>query len=189
MWFGISVYDLVLIFAKKMKKKLLLLLVLVLMECRFFITAIVKFKQIITSKVNHIFSSITIILFSVLMLIQIIAIISNYLEFEVVTRFDVQQIKLIPNVLLVYRPVPKNLNILYKIYPQMKQEIHKSNEFKEMKEYESFVKQINYSEIGEKYRKYSMQLLIDNRLNDFHRIVGTNDFIKSCQITVFDDLE
>jgi hypothetical protein len=97
MWFGLSVYDLVLIFAKESKKKILLLLVS--MKYRFFITAIVKFKQIITSKVNHIFSSITIIVFSVLMLIQVIAIINSYLEYEVVTRFDVQQMKLIPNVM------------------------------------------------------------------------------------------
>jgi hypothetical protein len=106
-----------------------------------------------------------------------------------VTRFDVEQMKLIPNVLLTYKPEPKNLNILYEIYPQMKQEIDKSNEFKQMKEPESYAKQRNYSKIAEKYRKYSMQLLIDNRLNDFHKIVETNNYIKSCQIKVFDDLE
>ncbi len=185
-WFGFSVYDLVLIFAKEMKKKILLLLVS--MKCRFFITAIVKFKQIITSKVNQIFSSITIILFSALMLIQIIAIIRNYLDFEVVTRFDVQQMKLIPNVLLFLDLRPKNLNKLYEIYPQMKQEIGKIK-LKPPKGQESYAKLINTTIIAKKYRKYSMQLLIDNRLNDFHRIVETNNFIKSCQIKVFDDLE
>jgi hypothetical protein len=50
MWFGFSVYDLVLIFAKESKKKFLL--VLVLMKCTFFISAFVKFRAIISSKVR-----------------------------------------------------------------------------------------------------------------------------------------
>jgi hypothetical protein len=157
------------------------------MKCRFFTTAIVKFKESITSKVNHIFSSITIIVFSVLMLIQIIAIINSYLDFEAVTRFDVQQMKLIPNVMFGFMLIPTNLNKLYEIYPQMKQEIHK------IKEYESYTKPLKYSEvtekIAEKYFKYLVQLLIDNRLNDFHRIIETNNFIKSCQIKIFDEID
>jgi hypothetical protein len=34
-----------------------------------------------------------------------------------------------------------------------------------------------------------LRLLIDNRLNDFHRISQTNNCIKSCQIKFFDNLE
>jgi hypothetical protein len=34
-----------------------------------------------------------------------------------------------------------------------------------------------------------VQLLIDNRLNDFHEISQTNDFIKSCQIKIFDEIQ
>ncbi len=34
-----------------------------------------------------------------------------------------------------------------------------------------------------------MHLLIDNRLNDFHRISQTNNFIKSCQIKIFDEIQ
>jgi hypothetical protein len=71
----------------------------------------------------------------------------------------------------------------------MKQEIHKINEFKPIKRYKSYAKQIIYLKIAEKYRKYLVQLLIDNRLNDFHRISETNNFIKSCKIKFFDDLE
>jgi hypothetical protein len=50
---------------------------------------------------------------------------------------------------------------------------------------------VNYSKIAEKYEKYLEQLLIliDNRLNDFHRISQTNDFIKSCQIKIFDEIQ
>jgi hypothetical protein len=181
MWFGFSVYDLVLILAKESKKKILLLLVS--MKWQFFITAIVKFKEIITSKVNQIFSSITIIVFSALMLIQIIAIISSYFDFETVTRFDVQQIKIIPNVLFRFLPLPNNLSNLYEIYPQMEQEIH------ETEEYKSFTESVKYLKVTKQYRKYLVQLLIDNRLNDFHRISQTNNFIKSCQIKIFDEIE
>jgi hypothetical protein len=48
---------------------------------------------------------------------------------------------------------------------------------------------MSYSKIAEIYNKYLVQLLIDNRLNDFHRISQTNYFINSCQIKIFDDLE
>jgi hypothetical protein len=153
------------------------------MKCRFFITAIVKFKEIITSKVNQIFSSITIIVFSALMLIQIIAIISSYFDFEIVTRFDVQQIKLTPNVLIGFALPRVELIKLYETYPQMKQDIHK------IKEYESLAKPLKYIEDTEKYSKYLLQLLIDNRLSDFHREFQTNNFIKSCQIKIFDEKE
>jgi hypothetical protein len=177
MWFGFSVYDLVLIFTKESKKKILLLLVS--MKYRFFITVIVKFKEIITSKVNHIFSSIIIIIFSALMLIQTIGLIRSYFDFEVITRFDVQQIKLIPNVDILFRPMP-NLNKLYEIYPQMKQEIDEINENK------LFAKQLKYLKVAQ---KYLVHLLIDNRLNDFHSISQANNIIKSCQIKIFDEIQ
>jgi hypothetical protein len=119
------------------------------MKCRFFITAIVKFKEIITSKVNQIFSSITIIVFSALMLIQIIAIISSYFDFEIVTRFDVQELKLLPNVFFTFMPVPNNLSKLYEIYPQMEQEIH------EIEENDLLNKQSKIIIVSEKYGKYN----------------------------------
>jgi hypothetical protein len=65
------------------------------------------------------------------MLIQVIELISSYFDYEIVTRFDVQQIILIPNVMFYFIPPPNNLNKLYEVYPQMKQEID------EIKEYES----------------------------------------------------
>jgi hypothetical protein len=181
MWFGFSVYDLVLIFAKESKKKILLLLVSI--KCRLFTTAIVKFKEIILSKVNQIFSSITIIVFSALMLIQIIAIISSYFDFEIVTRFDVQQIKIIPNVMFEFYPLPNNLSKLYETYPQMKEEIHELNKI------ELLEKQFFTSRYVKIYHKYLGQLLIDNRLNDFHRIAQLNNYIKSCQMKIFDEME
>jgi hypothetical protein len=187
MWLGFSVYDLVLIFAKESKKKILLLLVS--MKCRFLIAVIVKFKENIISKVKHIFSSILIIVFSALMLIQIIGLMRSYFDYEIVTRFDVQQIKLIPNVMFAFMPLPNNLNKLYEIYPQMKQEIHKINEIKKINEYDFYAKRMNDSRNAIIYGKYLLQLLIDKRPNDFHKISQSNSFIKSCQINIFDEKE
>ncbi len=42
---------------------------------------------------------------------------------------------------------------------------------------------------AEKYQKYLVQLLVDNRLNDFRRISQTSNFIKSCQIKIFDEIQ
>jgi hypothetical protein len=180
MWFGFSVYDLVLIFTKESKKKVLLLLVS--MNCQIFITVIVKFKQII-SKLNDIFSSITIIVFSVLMFIQVTELISSYFDYEVVTRFDVQQIKLIPNVMLIFEPLPNNLNEIYEIYPQMKQEID------DIEKSQSHSEALKHFSVAKIYEQYLVQLLIDNRFDDIQRISQTNNIIVRCQISIFDEIE
>jgi hypothetical protein len=117
------------------------------------------------------------------MLIQIIAIISSYFDFEIVTRFDVQQMKLIPDVLIYFKLIPNNLNKLFKIYSQMKEEIHEINKN------ESLAKQLKYIKVTKKYRKYLVQLLIDNRLNDFYRISQAKNIVKSCQIKIFDEIK
>jgi hypothetical protein len=69
------------------------------------------------------------------MLIQIIAIISSYFDYEIVNRFDVQQMKLLPNVLFSFEPLPSNISNLYEIYPQMKQEIKECDSFGEPLKY------------------------------------------------------
>jgi hypothetical protein len=65
----------------------------------------------------------------------------------------------------------------------MKQEIH------EIEENEFFGKQFKFINVFEKYGKYLVQLLIDNRPNDFHRIYLTNNIFKSCQIKIFDEID
>jgi hypothetical protein len=187
MWLGLSVYDLVIMFAKESKK--LIVLLLVLMKCRLFITAIVKCKQSITLNVNQIFSRITIIVFSALMLIQVISIIRIYFDFEVVTRFDVHQTKLIPNVLLSFKYESQNLSLLHQIYPQMKQDIDQIKQFEEINKYTSFERAKNHINFVKIYDYYLLQLLIDNRLTDFHRIMQTKNHIKSCQIKNFDEIK
>jgi hypothetical protein len=65
----------------------------------------------------------------------------------------------------------------------MEQEIH------EIEESESIAEQLKFLKVNKKYSKYLVRLLIDNKLNDFHRISQANNFIKSCQIKIFDEIE
>ncbi len=100
MWFGLSIYDIALIFVIYLKMKITLIFDSILENFRENIPTIFKFKEMISSKMNQIFSIITIIIFSSLMLIQIIEVIAIYLDFEIVTRFEVQETKLLPNITL-----------------------------------------------------------------------------------------
>jgi hypothetical protein len=81
-------------------------------------------------------------------------------------------------------PHIKNLNKLIGIYPEIEKNIKKLN-----------VKNISDLNIFEKcklepiYTEYLMRLLIDNRLNDFHRITETNKFIKTCELDIEYDLK
>jgi hypothetical protein len=177
MWFGISVYDFVMIFVEELKRKIIYLFVSI--NFQFVILMILKFREIISSKFDRIFSIMTIIVFTILMFIQTIEIIRNYTEFEIVTRFDVQEIKLLPKIVFFSAIPVNNLNKLIRIYPEMEQKIKKFK-VNNISDLDIFEK----SKLDSIYMKYLMRLLIDNRLNDFHRITETNKFIKTCQLEV-----
>jgi hypothetical protein len=113
------------------------------------------------------------------MLIQVIEIISSYFDYEIVTRFEVQQIKLLPNIVLEFVPFPYSLQRLNEIYPGMEQKIHK---YKELNAQER-------KKLHTIYPLYLLQLLIDNRLNHTHRITQTYKFIQTCQLKFDNDFE
>jgi hypothetical protein len=69
--------------------------------------------------------------------------------------------------------MPNNLNKLIEIYPEIEQNIHK-------------YKELNSQKL---HTIYLLQLLFDNRLNDFHRITETNKFIQTCQLKFDNDFE
>jgi hypothetical protein len=96
MWFGISVYDLVLIFVRESKNTIISLLRLINFEMK--ILMIFKFKNLISRKFNLKFSKITIIVFSAIMLYQFISLMMTYFDYEIVTRFEVQQIISMPEI-------------------------------------------------------------------------------------------
>jgi hypothetical protein len=184
MWFGISLYDLVVIFAKELHKKIILFFGE--MNYQIVILAIIKFNAFVTSKLKKISSTFTIIFFSILMLIQMIAIIKSYFDYEIVTRFEVQEIKLIPNIELTFLETTKNLNKLIEIYPELKQEIHEFEKSGINVLHMNLAQDLQFRPI---YWKYLLRLIVDNRLNDFHRILETNKLIKSCQIKIDNELE
>jgi hypothetical protein len=184
MWFGISLYDLVVIFAKESHKKIILFFGE--KNYQIVILAIIKFNAFVTSKLKKISSTFTIIFFSILMLIQIIEIINSYFDYEIVTRFEVQEIKLMPNIEFTFLETTKNLNKLIEIYPELKQEIHEFEKSGIYVSHMNFAQDLQFRPI---YWKYLLRLIADNRLNDFHRILETNKLIKSCQIKIDNELE
>jgi hypothetical protein len=96
MWFGISVYDIALIFMNKFKERIIHFVLLTKFEK--LILIVVNIEEFIYSKCKKIFRKITIIVFSILMFRQIIQVINSYYSYEIVTRFEVQKIKVLPHI-------------------------------------------------------------------------------------------
>jgi hypothetical protein len=166
MWFGISVYDLALILVTESKKWIIRIFGLINYEK--LTLNVLKFKQMISTKFEEILSKLTIIVFSMLMLYQLFEVITIYLNFEIVTRFEVQQIMFLPKIQIYKRPMISNLNELMKIYPEMK---HKIVNFDGEAKQEIFENGLR-------------QLLLDNRLNDFERIAETEKISKTCHFVI-----
>jgi hypothetical protein len=162
MWFGISVYDFALILINELKKWIIRIFGSINYENLTLI--VLKFKEII-SKYDEILSKLTKIFFSILMLYQLYEVITIYLNLETVTRFEVQQIMSFPDIQIFKRPMISNLDELMKIYPEMK---HKINKLEKQLIFEMCLR----------------KLLMDNRLNDFHRIAETEKTFKMCHFVI-----
>ncbi len=131
-----------------------------------------KFTEIFSTKFDKILSKLTIIVFSILMFYQIFEVLTIYFDYEIVTRFEVQEIMFLPKIRIVKFPMLTNMNELMKIYPEMIEKIKNISNSK-----------ILYgSEIDEEiiFEDYLRKLIIDNRLNNFHRIAETEKIFKSC---------
>ncbi len=165
MWFGISVYDLTLIFFRKSKKRIIYLLGLIESELKIF--TFFHSRNLIKNKFNRFFSKIIMILFSALMFYHSITLIINFFDYETVTRFEVQEIKSMPNIMIMKES--KNTIRMAKefidIYPQIR----------------NIKPSILVNTYGMEIFKW--KLLSDNKLNDFERIVGSEKLIKTCHIT------
>jgi hypothetical protein len=169
-WFGISVYDLALTLVNESKKWIIR--IFGSNNCEKLTLIVFKFKEMISTKFDEILSKLILIIFSILMLYQIFQVITNYLDFEIVTRFEVQQIKFLPKIKIVKQPMLSNLDELMKIYPEMKHKIVNINEQQKQLIFENGL-------IG---------LFIDNRLNDFHRIAETEKIFKTCYFVINNNL-
>jgi hypothetical protein len=166
MWFGISVYDLLLIFVRETKKRILYLPTIIGFKIKNSMN--LKFVGFTQYNYNKIFSRITILLFSVLMFYQSTTIFLQYLDYEIVTRFEVQEIKSIPTILISINS-SKTLSVakeLIKIYPELKRFSPSS-----------LAKSRNLE-------KFKRKLLSENKWNDFQRIVGSEKIIKTCHLMI-----
>jgi hypothetical protein len=124
---------------------------------------LIKRKKNIPIIFNHIYSIITIVVFTAFMVYQISALIKAYLNYEIVTRFHVQEIVSIPNIIISM----KSRNTL-----QMAKEL----------------KDI-YPEIGDisplrDFGPLQRRMLYENKVNDFRRIFGSEKIIKTCHIFI-----
>jgi hypothetical protein len=102
------------------------------------------------------------------MFYQSIELVLKYFDYEIVTRFEVQEIKSIPTI-LIYKNSPKTLRMakeLIKIYPELKR---------------FSPSRLAKSEDLEKFKR---KLLSENKWNDFQRIVGSEEIIKTCHLMI-----
>jgi len=168
MWFGISVYDLTFIFFRETKRRIIYFRGLIGFEMK--ILMIPKLKNFISHKFNDIFSKLIIIVFSVLMLCQIITLIKTYFDYEIVTRFDVQELMSIPNIVIVKNSGNTLLMAkqLVNIYPEIRKKYRNQSEFLKSNDFEI----------------YKRKLLSDNKMEDFHRIVGSEKLIRNCHLMI-----
>jgi hypothetical protein len=112
------------------------------------------------------------------MLYQIFEVITIYLDFEIVTRFEMQEITFLPKIQIFKQPMLTNVNELMKIYSEMNQKIIN-------------ISNNNNLDISEKqiiFENYLKKLILDNRLNDFHRIAETEKIFKSCHHVIHNKL-
>jgi hypothetical protein len=157
MWYGMiciqSFYYFVLILVRK---------VMININNRF---GLIKFKRkkIIHIIFNHIYSIITIVVFTACMVYQISALIKSYLNYEIVTRIQAQEIVSIPSIIISM----KSRNT--------------SQMAKELKDI--------YPEIGDisplrDFGPLQRKMLYENKFNDFRRIFGSEKIIKTCYIFI-----
>jgi hypothetical protein len=142
MWFGISVYDLTFIFFRETKRRIIYFHGLIGFEMK--ILMIPKLKNFISHKFNDIFSKLIIIVFSVLMLCQIITLIKTYFDYEIVTRFDVQELMSIPNIVIVKNSGNTLLMAkqLVNIYPEIRKKYRNPSEFLKSNDFEIYKRKL-----------------------------------------------
>ena len=65
----------------------------------------------------HILKIFTLIIYIILMSYQLKSVITSYFNFEIITRFDIQEVKIFPTILVTN--MLTDLNKLQEIYPEM----------------------------------------------------------------------
>lgn len=178
MWFGISLFHLIVFVYEKLTD-----FIRQYFYCYNFLRIKLKsirlFSWLKLSKYEKKFKLITIIMFSLIMFYQISDIIINYLKYDTLTRFEINEKNINPGVFFSVTPKIVDIKRLIKIYPEGEK---KFNQIKRIKD--KAQRNIIFLDFSS---KYLVKLISDLRFEEFHEITFTNNFIKSCK--VFKDKE
>jgi hypothetical protein len=117
-----------------------------------------------------------IILYSTAMLYQISDVIQNYLKYDKVTRFEMNQKQFNPSIHLKFTPIDFKFNKLKKIFP----EIRRDNDYIEVMNINDI--DVRNREIIRIISKYLPKLINELRLKEFLDITYGKNFIKSCKV-------
>jgi hypothetical protein len=158
MWFGISVYS----FYQYIEK-----LFLVFIE-KFHSLFRIKLNKTIKLFLHKSYKWIVILIFFCLMLIQIMELMSNYLDYETITRIQISEQKDLPK-FSVYTPTfYVDFDKLENIYPEIKTEIKTKNKNK----------------WEEKLDYYKLKILSEFGFKLSELVFNPRDIIKSCHLVI-----
>jgi hypothetical protein len=127
-------------------------------------------------KLKKLFKLLIIILYSTAMLYQISDVIQNYLKYDSVTRFEINQKQFNPRIYLGYMPKVFKFRKLKKIYPEIS---HDNDYIKVMKINDL---KVRYYEIQKIIFKYLLKLINELRFKEFLDITYGKNLIKSCTV-------
>jgi len=110
------------------------------------------------------------------MFYQISDVIQNYLKYDSVTRFEINQKQFSPRIQLMFNPRYCKLNKLEKIYTEMSQD----NDYIKVKKINDI--NVRRKQIKRVISKYLSKLINELRFKEFLDITYGNDFIKTCKV-------
>jgi hypothetical protein len=173
MWFCISLFHLLLIIEEKLNN-------CVEKYFRFnesMIELRIRLVQYIERlKLKKLFKLLIIILYSTAMLYQISDVIQNFLKYDKVTRFEMNQKQFNPRILLMFKPKVFKFYKLRKIFP----EIRRDNHYIEVMEIKDI--DVRNNEIERIIFTYLEKLINELRFKEFLDITYGKNFIKSCKV-------
>ncbi len=157
MWYGISVYSFYTVIINYIKK-----IIGHFLNSRSKIEMNDKIKSLLFK--SH--KWIVILVFFCLMLIQIIELMTNYLDYETITRMEISEQKNLPKISIYTPTFDVNLTKLLANFPEMNNELKKAKSLNENKQLLLYYKLKTLSELG---------------LKSFtHLVYNPKDVIKSC---------
>ncbi len=171
MWFGISLFRLNLF----IQEKLIYCLEKYFRFNQSMIDLRIRLVQYI-ERLKKLFKFLIIILYSIVMLYQILDVIQNYLKYDKVIRFEINQKQFNPSIHLKFVPMVFKFNKLKTIFP----EIRRDNDYIKIMKIKDI--EVRNYEIRRIISKYLEKLTNELRFEEFLDITYGKNFIKSCKV-------